>query len=91
VWPDRKTDLAETGGSECALDFEHRGLCRMEREGRDINFDCCPVALHSLTFIEAEAERLRFWLANGGGPLGFAEWRSQVMQRAGRLFHTDSH
>jgi hypothetical protein len=63
----------------------------MEQEGRDINFECCPAALRAVTFIEAAAERIRFWLSNGEAPLGFAEWRTQVMRRAVRLFHGDHH
>jgi hypothetical protein len=80
-WPDHTSDLIQVGGHECGLDLQCNGRCKMEREGRTVNFDYCEVPLHYKPLIEAFRDRIRFRLKGVPEPLTFAAWRRASMSR----------
>ena len=79
-WPERKTDLIEVGGNECALDFDNQGPCKMASHGYEADFSCCDTALKARFFLAAIADRIRFIPRGAQGPVPFSEWSEQMMR-----------
>src|SRR5438067_2363336 len=59
-WPERSSELRYIGGNECGLDFEDKGPCLMERDGRTVNYFACPVALSLRGALVAAKDHIRF-------------------------------
>jgi hypothetical protein len=78
-WPDKTTDLVQIGGNECGLDLDHNGPCKMEQQGRTVNFDYCEVALQWKPVLETFRNEIRF--CGSGEPVRFAEWRRAPLTR----------
>lgn len=83
-WPDRKTQLVETGGNECGLDLDVNGACRMEESGRTVNFDFCEQAWRAEAVIAAASRLICFIPAGETRPIPFQEWRDEVMHPPAR-------
>ena len=81
-WPEKCRSLGDTGGNECALDFEQNGPCIMEAEGKHPDFDACQVPGAIRPLLEASGKTIVFYPAELG-PDGIAleEWARKVMVR----------
>ncbi|MCL5742837.1 MAG: hypothetical protein M1541_02750 [Acidobacteria bacterium] len=59
-WPEQSDHLVETGGSECGLDLDHHGPCRMEADGLQVDFGRCPLAERYSTLLNAARKYISF-------------------------------
>jgi hypothetical protein len=59
--PDRQPTLIHVGGNECGLDIDNNGPCKMETDGREVNFWPCEVAAKEQPFLKAGAARIGFF------------------------------
>jgi hypothetical protein len=81
-WPEGTDTLVGTGTDECGLDFNNHGQCVMRRDGRDVNYYACEVAIGLESFIPAAALYAKFRPVPGSGTLVlFDEWRARTMRR----------
>jgi hypothetical protein len=78
-WPDRQSKLVQIGGNECGLDIEGNGPCKMEAEGREVNFCLCEVADAARMYLELGGHRIRFCSADSSEEIALEEWTDQVM------------
>src|ERR1051326_7514907 len=79
-WPDRTSDLYQIGGSECGLDLDNNGPCRMELEGCEIDFDHCPTADAARWFLAAAEDRIRFYPSGTEQGIPLDDWTDRVMR-----------
>jgi hypothetical protein len=86
-WPEKSHRLTDSGGNECALDFEKGGPCMMEAQGKEPDLDTCPVPSPIRPLLESSKKTILFFPAELE-PEGISldEWRRNVMvqkRRAG--------
>jgi hypothetical protein len=81
-WPENSHALSDSGGAECALDFEKNGPCSMEAQGREPDYDCCPVVERLRNVLEACQKNITFYPAEAlGEGVSMDEWKKRVMVR----------
>ena len=59
-WPPGRPELIEVGGNECGLELDTRQACRMESDGRAVNYNFCPVALRWKPILDVALHDIRF-------------------------------
>jgi hypothetical protein len=84
-WPEKSRALTDSGGNECALDFELNSPCMMEAQGRSPDLDVCPVPVPIRPLLEAAKRDVTFYPAEFG-PEGvrLEDWTRHVMVRSRR-------
>lgn len=91
-WPDRQSKLIHVGGGECGLDIERNGPCKLEAAGREVNFWQCEVAAAAQVYLNAGADRIRFFPPGTEEAIGLEEWTERVMSWAPQVSaQTDSN
>ncbi len=80
-WPEKTRALHESGGNECALDFQHNGACAMETEGKPPDYDACPLVRPLRKLLESVAHQVTFYPSEIPAGLSLAEWTRQVTNR----------
>jgi hypothetical protein len=78
-WPERQSTLFHVGGNECGLDVEKNGPCQMECQGMLVNFHRCEVAHAARAYLQAGADRIRFYPPGEEG-IGLEAWTDRVMR-----------
>lgn len=78
-WPERSANLVQVGGSECGLDLEGNGSCKMEALGFETNFHRCEIAAGLRVFLLLAAHRTRFFPDGDTQGIPFEEWSDLVM------------
>jgi len=78
-WPERKSDLFEVGGSECGLDIDRNGACRMELEGSAVDFRRCEVAAAATLYLELGSGRIGFYPSGANRSVPLPEWTRRVL------------
>ena len=83
-WPEHSSNLRQMDANECGLDFDHNSTCRMETEGRVVNYYLCPVVASAHVALRAGKDVITFHAADQP-TLTLAEWEDQYHQsRSGR-------
>lgn len=79
-WPEKSHCLSDSGGNECALDFEANGPCIMEAQAKEPDFDGCPVPVPIRALLEASKKTIILFPAEAS-PDGvrLEEWMRNVM------------
>ncbi len=72
-WPERSPTLHIIGGNECGLDLDGHGPCRMESQGRNVDYFACPVALDRHPLLSAARNVIQF-KTDTGTLVFLAEW-----------------
>jgi hypothetical protein len=81
-WPEKSRSLSDSGGNECALDFERSGPCVMEAEGKQPDFDACTVPGSIRPLLEAAGKTIVFYPAElGPEGIRLEDWVREVMVR----------
>jgi hypothetical protein len=80
-WPDNTRDLIQVGGNECGLDVQRNRPCKMEQEGRTVNFDYCDVPVKWKPLLDAFRHQIRFRILDAPEPVSLANWRVVPMKR----------
>jgi hypothetical protein len=75
-WPERSSNLGQTDDNKCGLDFDRNATCRMETEGRVIDYYQCPVVASARAGLEAGRNVITFH-AGGRPPTTLAEWENR--------------
>jgi hypothetical protein len=84
-WPEKSRSLRDTGCNECALDFERNGPCIMEAEGKEPDFDGCPVPGPIRPLLESSRRTIQIYPAEiAPEGISLEEWTRKVMARARR-------
>ena len=79
-WPEKSRCLSDTGGNECALDFEQNGPCVMEVQGKDPDLDACLVPAPIRPLLEASKKAIILYpLENAPEGVSLDEWTRKVM------------
>jgi len=79
-WPEKSHCLSDTGGNECALDFDRNQPCIMEAQGKAPDLDACPVPVRIRPLLEASKKTIILYPTELG-PEGIAleNWTRNVM------------
>jgi hypothetical protein len=82
-WPEKSRCLKDSGGNECALDFERNGPCIMEVQGKAPDLDACHVPAPIRPLLDASKKVIVFYPAElGPEGIRLEDWTRQLMTRA---------
>jgi hypothetical protein len=81
-WPERSSNLRQTDGNECGLDFDRNATCRMEIEGSVIDYYQCPVVASARVALHAGKDVITFHTGDKLA-LTLAEWENRYSRSRG--------
>ena len=80
-WPEKTRALHDSGGNECALDFQANGPCTMETNGKEPEYDSCPLIRPIRALLESAGRHVTFYPAEIPDGISMAEWTRRATAR----------
>lgn len=75
-WPEKGSNLVDTGTNECGLDLECHGPCKMQGGNGQIDFYRCDLPVRARNFLAAGRHYIRFYPAElPGTGIEYEPWR----------------